>query len=240
MQTIGEVIGPVACGRFGRTWTDDQLRAAVPVSRSRAEVCGRLGVSRRNPVVAERIRTLGLNTAHFTSQTTRAEQRQLAVSLEDILRSKRLFGSSYVKKRLLKAGLLTYHCYQCKITSWCGKPLTLQLDHIDGNNQNHALENLRLLCPNCHSQTETYAGRNLTQRMIKKFAYLCKKCERPVSTGASFCRVCAPKRATGQTWPSLEELRPLLDTVGPLAASRRLGVSRHVLYEHLRKIGYYA
>lgn len=53
-----------------------------------------------------------------------------------------------------------YICAVCGIAEWCGTPLTLQLDHIDGNATNNIMDNLRLICPNCHSQTSTYCGRN--------------------------------------------------------------------------------
>ncbi len=66
-----------------------------------------------------------------------------------------------LKKRLLKEGLLEYKCAICGNTGeWLGQPLTLQLDHINGDHFDHRLENLRLLCPNCHSQTETFSGKN--------------------------------------------------------------------------------
>ena len=51
-------------------------------------------------------------------------------------------------------------CVQCGILEWCGEKLTLQLDHIDGNRENNIRENLRILCPNCHSLTSSYVGRN--------------------------------------------------------------------------------
>ena len=51
-------------------------------------------------------------------------------------------------------------CFQCGLGDWMGKYITLELDHIDGNNKNNTRENLRYLCPNCHSQTDTYAARN--------------------------------------------------------------------------------
>ena len=54
----------------------------------------------------------------------------------------------------------TFLCSICNIEEWNNKPLSMQLDHIDGDPHNHKLENLRLICPNCHSQTETYCGRN--------------------------------------------------------------------------------
>ena len=65
-----------------------------------------------------------------------------------------------VKRRLLEAGLLSNVCDSCGLSEWQGRPITIQLDHRNGIRNDHRLENLRMLCPNCHSQTETYAARN--------------------------------------------------------------------------------
>lgn len=65
-----------------------------------------------------------------------------------------------IKRRLLRDGILKDECSRCGITEWCGKPLSIQLDHINGVNNDYCLENLRMLCPNCHSLTETYGSRN--------------------------------------------------------------------------------
>ena len=51
-------------------------------------------------------------------------------------------------------------CYTCGINLWCNNPITLELDHIDGNSLNNSPDNLRMLCPNCHSQTPTYKNKN--------------------------------------------------------------------------------
>jgi 5-methylcytosine-specific restriction endonuclease McrA len=65
-----------------------------------------------------------------------------------------------LKKRLVKEGIKENRCEICDITEWNNKPISMQLDHIDGNSHNHKLENLRMTCPNCHSQTDTYCGKN--------------------------------------------------------------------------------
>ena len=65
-----------------------------------------------------------------------------------------------LKKRILRAGLLKNECYICGLKEWLNKPIVLQLDHINGNNKDNRIENLRLLCPNCHSQTSTWCGKN--------------------------------------------------------------------------------
>jgi len=67
---------------------------------------------------------------------------------------------SSVRKVVINKNLIPYECNNCGITEWEGQKLSLHLDHIDGNNWNHDLSNLRFLCPNCHSLTETYTGRN--------------------------------------------------------------------------------
>ncbi len=72
-----------------------------------------------------------------------------------------LRSSTNLKNRLLAEGLLENKCYECgQLPWWNNKPLTLQLDHVDGNKRNSKLENLRILCPHCHTQTPTW-GRKL-------------------------------------------------------------------------------
>lgn len=60
-----------------------------------------------------------------------------------------------------------HSCLVCGISEWQGKKITLELDHIDGNSSNNVRDNLRLLCPNCHSQTDTWRGRNINSGIIK-------------------------------------------------------------------------
>ena len=66
-----------------------------------------------------------------------------------------------VRERILKEGWLDYKCDECDIKDYNGKPLSFELDHINGKRDDHRLENLRFLCPNCHSQTKTFRGKNL-------------------------------------------------------------------------------
>ena len=71
----------------------------------------------------------------------------------------------HLKNRLIREGVLTNKCELCGLDpSWNGKVLVLRLDHINGVNDDYRLSNLRLLCPNCDSQTETFAGRNVKRR----------------------------------------------------------------------------
>ena len=65
-----------------------------------------------------------------------------------------------IRKTIIKENLIEYKCSECNIQTWNNKSLSLHLDHINGMNNDNRLENLRFLCPNCHSQTEIYTGRN--------------------------------------------------------------------------------
>ena len=79
-------------------------------------------------------------------------------ALEVILQKSR--SRCTIKRRLLMAGKLVNRCDFCGLTEWLGRPISIQVDHINGVRDDHRVENLRMLCPNCHSQTPTYGARN--------------------------------------------------------------------------------
>jgi hypothetical protein len=156
-----------------RRWTDDQLRAAVAKSRSVYGVLRELGLrvgGGQHQNIKRRIRELALDVSHFTGQgwnvgdargLLRSHRREWDLQ-EILVRDSPYRGcSSGLKRRLLKEGILRERCYECDAPpEWRGKPLVLRLDHVNGDRCDQRLENLRLLCPNCDSQTPTFAGRN--------------------------------------------------------------------------------
>jgi len=88
-------------------------------------------------------------------------------SNEVVFSENSMYSNELVKQRIVAGDLLDYCCSKCGIDSWQGETIILDLDHINGNNRDNRLENLRYLCPNCHSQTDTYKGRNKNTGKIK-------------------------------------------------------------------------
>jgi hypothetical protein len=71
------------------------------------------------------------------------------------------YQTNKLRVRLIKEGLKKSKCEICGLTDWNGQELSFELDHIDGDRTNHKIDNLRIVCPNCHSQTPTWRARNI-------------------------------------------------------------------------------
>lgn len=102
----------------------------------------------------------GFSNATWSSAVRRGDAvaRPTAMPIEKLLRDSR--NRTNLKRRLVEAGLLATYCAECGLTRWRGRRLALELHHINGDGKDNRLENLALLCPNCHSQTDSWGGRN--------------------------------------------------------------------------------
>ncbi|HTU80871.1 MAG TPA: HNH endonuclease [Candidatus Acidoferrales bacterium] len=108
----------------------------------------------------ECMRRFGFSAAAWTKARSRGEILPRPWKTLDAILSSRS-SRRIKKKRLLRDGLLPNRCQICGITEWQGQAIVIQIDHINGVKDDWRIENLRMLCPNCHSQTETYGGRNV-------------------------------------------------------------------------------
>lgn len=145
----------------------EELCAAAAGARSVAGVCRALGLpdqGRTHRRIGDLLRAHEVPTGHFVGQAWRKGSvlpTRPGRPLQDLLREGSRIGSAALKARLLREGVLPAVCAHCTRTEWLGGPIPLELDHVDGNGTDNRLENLRLLCPNCHALTDTYRGRNI-------------------------------------------------------------------------------
>ena len=146
--------------------TDQDFSDLVKSSLNISEVLFKLGYSTKGnswgySQIKQRMEILGLSGKDFRGKSAiciknenkKIDQKKLFC--ENSKHSRRI-----VRKYILQNKLLPYKCSICGITKWNGKTLSLELDHINGINNDNRLTNLRFLCPNCHSQTTTYGARN--------------------------------------------------------------------------------
>lgn len=162
-------------------------------------------------------------------------------------------GSSRLRHKLIKFGLKQNNCEQCGINSWNNKPLSLHLDHIDGDNTNNQLSNLRILCPNCHSQTETYArikgplpSRLKTIKCCKlnqgkvniedNGKRICSKCSTVITrkSKSGLCKKCQSFLTRRVVRPSYEELLHELTNNSYVKIAEKYGVSDKTIVKWIK------
>ena len=153
-------------------YTEEILAAAAAQSASVAGVLRVLGVAQSGGMhahISRRMKALGVDTTHFTGMGHRfgvsSPRRKRAAEILVV----RPFGAGRAKPYMLRRALIdagvSYRCARCRLDPlWCGQVLVLHVDHINGNYLDCTQQNLRFLCPNCHTQTASWAGKNKTRR----------------------------------------------------------------------------
>lgn len=152
-----------------------------------------------------------------------------------------------LKAKLIQANIKQNICEECGITQWNSKPITLELDHVNGNHYDNRLENLRILCPNCHSQTPAFRFKggmvyspqlDLVKRRIKKNPKLKQvgmcHCGGSMTWGAPQCIKCTRKSKEVISWPQPEEMKILIWSMPTTKVAKILGVSDKAV-EHFCK-----
>lgn len=205
-----------------RKHTKESLESIIQDSISISEVLKKLGLKNTGGnyrLIQLRIREYSISTNHFkkkgwakglTSETSEKIKRGNRISNEEMFREgSGMVSGTKLRRRLLELGW-SNKCSICELTEWLGKPITLHVDHINGINGDNRLENLRIICPNCHQQTETWGKRNgLVAKLLDAIdlesvgcndrvgwnpteaTKKCKDCDTNISKTSSRCRKCS-------------------------------------------------
>ncbi len=200
----------------------EELVRRLDAADSMAEVVRGFGLcyqGSNHKTLKNRMNCEGIDLQHYKrkwSEVNKAQARELVKSksrpLQYYLVEGRLLGNrTRLKSRIIGEGLLKNICNVCGVTEWMGKPLTLDLHHINGVSTDNRIENLSLLCPNCHRQTENFGRKNRHKPKIKP--------TNPYGIGV-------PKMERRKVErPSKEELIVLIEECSWVALGKRFGVS---------------
>jgi hypothetical protein len=235
-----------------KRWTDEQLADVVNTSRTYSQVLEKLGLKLCGGTHANiklNIKRLGLSTEHFggqgwcTGEHHERLMRFVKIPTEKILVKDSTYTSTNtLKKRLFKEGLLEEKCNACGMgTEWQGKFISLQLDHKDGDRCNNQLDNLRILCPNCHSQTDSFAGKcrkkpnKVRKTICVRECNLCKLSYDAKNDSQKYCSYDCHKKSLRRTErPSQDQLKMEISQSNYVQVGKKYGVSDNAIRKWLK------
>ena len=150
-------------------YTKELLEDIIKRSFSIRQVLIELNLSPKGgsyKTIKNKIKLWSIDVSHFTGSGWNVGDRYRkfgkVAELKDILVKDSNYTNTYnLKNKLINQNLKNHICENCELNSWLNKPIPLELHHINGINNDHRIENIQLLCPNCHAQTDNYRGKNI-------------------------------------------------------------------------------
>lgn len=230
-------------------FTEEEARAAVAASRSYSEALRRLGLrpaGGNHATLKTCVARWEISVEHFdprAAQRARASGTGRARPLAEVLVEHSTFHRGHLKERLYREGLKERRCEQCgQGEVWRGRPMGLILDHINGVADDHRLENLQIVCPNCAATLETHCGRQNRRRRA------CEHCGEEFWPGHPRQRFCSrrcgrlappnggPRPETRKVArPPYAQLLREVRALGWSAVGRRYGVSDNAVRKWVRQ-----
>ena len=217
--------------------TTGQLKSLVHKSKTFAEILRGLGSSNYNSL-KNKLNREGIDYSHIPSGKYAGRGRcyhKNQVTVAEVLTTNSKYCRKTAKKVIFREKLLPYKCAICGLGPlWNNKTMTLRLDDINGIRDDHRLENLRFLCPNCDSQTPTWGGRNQKRDKIK---HICSQCgsTRSKDSKSGLCIKCTISNRKSKIIPSCGELKKLIWKVPATAIALQYGVSDKAVAKWCKK-----
>ncbi len=228
-------------GKKKAVWKDkERIIAAFNGAQSKREILSRLDEhlgSSNYAALRHWAKEYNLEVPDGTRYQRRNMPFRSLIPLEEVLVEDSNYSRSSLKKRLLKEGILANCCNVCgQLPEWNGKPLVLQIDHINGISNDNRLENLQIICAHCHSQTDTYCGRNVNavKLNLKKTGPICN-CGNLMAKNSKICNACSGLNRRKIDWPPKEELLDMLAKSNYTQLGKKLGVSDVAIRKHIEK-----
>ena len=150
--------------------------------------------------------------------------RYLGKDIAEYLRNGSIITASHLRTKILKNGIKEHRCERCGRTEWEGEPIPLELHHINGNKMDNNIENLQILCPNCHALTDNYSGKK-----NKKEPKKCPICGKPIHKKSKVCEECYRKMPRQRIKQNI--VRKNIETGDETI------ITKELLLEHFKKIG---
>lgn len=220
-------------------FSKEELEEIVQQCCSYRELSRQLGYSsigNNEKTIKSRLDKYNISTEHFTGKAKGATKR----TEENVFCLNSTANQAVLRKWYLKGEYSPYVCSICgQPPEWQGKPLSLTLDHINGNNKDNRLENLRWVCPNCDRQLPTFAGKNQSAKQKYNLSKenFCTRCGKAISKGAEICKDCYAKERQTVDRPSPEQLRAELIETNFSAVGRKYGVSDNAIRKWCKSYG---